>query len=138
MTLIFTPPSLTRFYNSGGYAKNELVDLSSTPFQDVPVGLLNWLQTQISEGESVAQIVLEVVGRVGVTFEKQIQFVSDSDGAFSSIEVQVPVTFRDLLSAAVSVSAPQGSRTFTLSSESLPSELRDGLISAWEYINGLE
>ena len=138
MTLIFTPSSLTRYGVRAAYNFNELVDLSVTPFVDVPDGLLTWLQTQINDGESIVQIVLEVVGRVGVTFEKQTQFVSDSDGAFSSIEVQVPVTFRDLLSAAVSVSAPQGSRTFTLSSESLPSELRDGLISAWEYINGLE
>jgi threonine/homoserine/homoserine lactone efflux protein len=35
------------------------------------------------------------------------------------------------MSAAVSVTAPLGSRTFVVSSESLPEELRDGLVAAW-------
>jgi hypothetical protein len=34
----------------------------------------------------------------------------------------------------VSVTAPLGSRTFVVSSESLPSELRDGLVQAWEAL----
>jgi hypothetical protein len=32
---------------------------------------------------------------------------------------------------AVSVTAPLGSRTFVVSSESLPTSLRDGLLAAW-------
>jgi hypothetical protein len=35
---------------------------------------------------------------------------------------------------AVSVTAALGSRTFVVSSESLPSELRDGLIVMWSQI----
>ena len=120
MTLIFTPPSLTRFYNSGGYAKNELVDLSSTPFASVLSTLLAWLGTQLLEGESLEQVILEFFGQVP-----------------ADVENAIPVTFRDLLSAAVSVSAPQGSRTFTLSSEALPPELRDGLLAAWSFMDSL-
>ena len=117
MTLIFTPPVLTRFYNSGGYAKNELVDLFSTPFQDVPVGLLTWLQTQISEGESVAQIVLEDGGKVETE---------------SGLAHQV-------INAGVSIVASDGNgqRALSISSESLPPELRDGLLATWEFITSL-
>ena len=39
------------------------------------------------------------------------------------------------ISAAVSVTAPLGSRTFVVSSESLPEELRDGLVAAWGGLN---
>ncbi len=117
MTIIFTPPNLTRFYNAGGYAKNELVDLSSTPFQDVPVSLLTWLKTQISDGESVAQIVLEELGRIEITSE----------------------LIRQVINAGVSIVAPDGNgqRSISISSESLPSELRDGLIATWEFITAL-
>jgi hypothetical protein len=47
------------------------------------------------------------------------------------------VTFRSVLSAAVSVTAEQGSRTFTVSSESLPVELRDGLLNAWATLEAM-
>jgi len=117
MTLIFTPSTLTRFFNSGGYAKNELVDLSSTPFQDVPVGLLNWLQAQINEGESVAQIVLEDGGKIEITSE----------------------LIRQVINAGVSIVAPDGNgqRSISISSETLPPELRDGLLATWSFIDSL-
>ena len=117
MTLIFNSCALTRFYNSGGYAKNELVDLSSTPFAAVPVGLLNWLQTQISEGESVAQIVLEDGGKVETE---------------SGLAHQV-------INAGVSIVAPNGNgeRSISISSEALPPELRNGLLATWEFITSL-
>lgn len=35
---------------------------------------------------------------------------------------------------AVSVTAPLGSRTFVVSSESLPEGLRDGLVAAWQTL----
>jgi len=120
MTLIFTPPTLTRFYNAGGYAKNELVDLSSTPFEDVPMGLLSWLATQINEGESIAQIVLE-------------------DGGMIEIDSTESGLIRQSIHAGVSINAPDGDgqRSISISSESLPSELRDGLIATWEFITAL-
>ena len=118
MTLIFTPPNVTRFYTKEGYSKTQLVDLSSTPFQDVPVGLLTWLQTQINQAESVAQIVLEDGGKIETE---------------SGLANQV-------INAGISINAPDnnGQRSISISSESLPSELKDGLTATWEYINGLE
>ena len=124
MTLIFTPTSLTRFYNSGAYNATASVDLSSTPFASVPSTLLAWLGTQLLEGESLEQVILESFGQV------PSQVAADVENA-------IPVTFRYLLSAAVSVSAPQGSRTFTLSSEALPPELRDELLAAWRFMDSL-
>ena len=124
MTLIFTPPSLTRFYTSGAYNATAPVDLSETPFANVPASLIGWLGTQLLEGESLEQVILESFGQV----PSQVP---------ADVENAIPVTFRDLLSAAVSVSAPQGSRTFTLSSEALPPELRDGLLAAWSFMDSL-
>ena len=124
MTLIFTPPNLTRFYNAGGYAKNKLVDLSSTNFENVPTGLLSWLASQINEGESIAQIVLEDGGMIEIVLE----------------DSETPVVERQVINAGVSINAPDnnGQRSISISSESLPPELRDGLTATWEYINGLE
>jgi len=124
MTLIFTPPNLTRFYNAGGYAKNKLVDLSSTNFENVPTGLLSWLASQINEGESIAQIVLEDGGMIEIVLE----------------DSETPVVERQVINAGISINAPDnnGQRSISISSESLPSELRDGLTATWEYINGLE
>jgi hypothetical protein len=36
---------------------------------------------------------------------------------------------------AMSVTAPLGSRTFVITSEQLPEQLRDGLLQAWAVIN---
>jgi len=113
MTLIFTPTSITRFGLRSGYAFTESVDLTETPFADLPATLITWLTTQLAEGESVSQVVLEQGGAVTLDDE----------------------TTRQTISAAVSVTAAQGQRTFSISSESLPSDLRDGLFDAWEAIS---
>jgi hypothetical protein len=120
MTLFFTPSTLTRYYQNGAYNATAAVDLSKTPFANVPSTLIAWLETQLLEGESLDQVVLESSGQIPVNVENEIS-----------------VIFRDQLSASISVSASQGSRTFTLSSESLSAELRDGLLAAWNYIAGL-
>lgn len=109
MTLIFTPSSITRFGTRGGYAFTEAVDLTETPFAELPATLIAWLTGQLAEGESVSQVVLEQGG--AVTLEDE--------------------TTRQTINAAVSVTAAQGQRTFSISSESLPSDLRDGLLAAW-------
>jgi hypothetical protein len=119
MTLIFTPSTLTKYYQNGAYNATAAVDLSETPFASVPSSLIAWLETQLLEGESLDQVVFESSGQVPV-----------------DVENEIPVTFRDQLNAAISVTAPQGSRTFTLSSEELPIDLRDGLLAAWNYIAG--
>jgi hypothetical protein len=78
---------------------------------------------QLEAGETVSQVVLESGGSVAATFSES----TDEEGVTSI----VPATFRQLLHAAVSVSAVEGQRTFSISSESLPADLRDGLLSAW-------
>ena len=139
MTLIFTPSSLTRYYKSGNYNATDLVDLSNTAFVNVPLTLVDWLETQVFDNEMISQVVLESVGNVGATFTIANQEITNFDGLTTKISVEVPVTFRTDLKAAVSVnnSEKNGQRTFCLSSESLPNDLRDALISAWDYINGL-
>jgi hypothetical protein len=44
---------------------------------------------------------------------------------------------RAKLSAAVTAHAAQGSRSVVFSSEALPAELRDGLLSAWAQIEAM-
>ena len=136
MTLVFTPTSLTRFYLSGDYATNAPVDLSATQFASVPAGLLAWLGTQIKTGESISQIVIDDGGQVGATFTSST--VTNPDGTTSTVET--PATFRQVLNASVTVIAPagqNGQRTFSVSSESLASDLRDELLSAWGYVASL-
>jgi hypothetical protein len=112
MTLIFTPTSTTRFGLRNGYAFSEAVSLAETPFYELPSTLITWLSSQLAEGESVSQVVLEQSGRVMLEDE----------------------TTRATINAAVSVTAPQGQRTFAVSSETLPTDLRDGLLAAWDSL----
>jgi hypothetical protein len=102
MTLIFTPSSITRFGTRDGYAFSDSVDLSETPFSELPATLIAWLTSQLADSESVSQVVLEQAG--------------------------------DVINAAVSVTAPLGQRTFAITSESLPVDLRDGLLAAWQSL----
>ena len=124
MTLIFSNSGLKRYFTKGIYAACEQVNLVSTPFKSVSDDLLAWLGTQVNEGEAVSQVVIEDGGKVETT---------------EKVKGEEPIqTFRQLLNAAVSVTAQEGQRTFAISSETLPNDLRDGLISAWEYISSLE
>jgi hypothetical protein len=121
MTLIFSNSGLKRYFTKGIYAACEQVNLVSTPFESVSNDLLAWLGTQVNEGEAVSQVVIEDGGKINVT---------------EKVKGEEPIqTFRQSLNAAVSVTAQEGQRTFAISSETLPAELRDGLISAWEYIS---
>ena len=113
MTLIFTPTAITRFGTRSGYAFSEAVDLTETPFSELPATLIAWLTGQLAVGEAVSQVVLEQGGAVTLDDEPS----------------------RKTISAAVSVTAPQGQRTFSVNSESLPSDLRDGLLAAWSSIS---
>ena len=122
MTLIFTPSSLTKFGQNGAYSYSQNIPLVGD-LASVSATLLAWLKEQLVEGESVSQIVLESGGSVAATFTES----TDEEGNVSII----PVTFRNLLNAAVSVTAEQGERTFSLSSESLPADLRDSLLTTW-------
>jgi hypothetical protein len=122
MTLRLANNALTRYVTRSGYAAAEQVPLDG-PLGEVAASLLAWLGAQLATGETLADVVLEASGQVATAFET----ATDEDGN----EVQVATAFRPTISAAVSVIAPLGSRTFVVSSEILPSELRDGLVAAW-------
>jgi hypothetical protein len=128
MTLLLSNNTLTRFARSGDYATTANIalegDLAATA-----ADLLGWLQGQLAQGESISQIMLEDDGQAASAYETQ----TDEEGK----ETQVAIAFRPRLSAAVSVNAPLGSRTFAVSSEALPDELRDGLLAAWEAVEAL-
>jgi hypothetical protein len=122
MTLRLANQALTRYVQRSGYAAAEQVPLVG-PLGEVAASLLAWLSAQLAQGETLADVVLEASGQVATAFETQL----DEDGN----EVQVATAFRPTISAAVSVTAALGSRTFVVSSEVLPEELRDGLVAAW-------
>jgi hypothetical protein len=125
MTLRLSNNSLTRYVSRQGYAAAEPVPLDGD-LGEVAASLLAWLGAQLATGETLADVVLESSGQVATAFETQL----DEDGN----EVEVATAFRPTISAAVSVTAPLGSRTFVVSSEVLPSELRDGLVTTWSHL----
>jgi hypothetical protein len=126
MTLIFTPSSLTKYGQNGAYSYSQNIPLTGD-LASVSTTLLTWLNDQLVSGEAVSQIVLESAGSVAATFTES----TDEEGNVSSI----PSTFRNTLNAAVSVTASEGERTFSLSSESLPADLRDSLLSTWAILD---
>jgi hypothetical protein len=125
MTLRLSNQALTRYVTRQGYAAAENVPLDG-PLGEVAASLLAWLSAQLAQGETLADVVLEASGQVATAYET----ATDEDGN----EVEVATAYRPTISAAVSVTAPLGSRTFVASSESLPSELRDGLAAAWQNL----
>jgi len=126
MTLRLSNNALVRYVQRSGYAAAENVPLDGQ-LGEVAASLLAWLSGQLATGETLADVVLESSGQVATAYETQ----EDEDGN----ESQVATAFRPSISAAVSVTAPLGSRTFVVSSESLPDALRDGLVAAWEGLN---
>jgi hypothetical protein len=126
MTLIFTPSSLTKYGKNGAYSYSQDIPLTGD-LASVSTTLLTWLNEQLVEGEAVSQIVLESGGSVAATFTE-----STDEESVTSI---VPSTFRSLLNAAVSVTATEGERTFSLTSESLPADLRDSLLTTWATLD---
>jgi hypothetical protein len=125
MTLRLANNTLTRYVQRSGYAAAEPVPLDGQ-LGEVAASLLAWLGAQLAAGETLADVVLEASGQVATAFETQ----QDEDGN----EVEVATAFRPTISAAVSVTAPLGSRTFVSCSESLPAEIRDGLVLVWEML----
>jgi hypothetical protein len=126
MTLRLSNNALVRYVTRQGYAAAENVPLDGD-LGEVAASLLAWLGAQLAQGETLADVVLEASGQVATAFET----TTDEDGN----EIEVATAFRPSISAAVSVTAPLGSRTFVVSSEVLPEELRDGLVQAWEALN---
>ena len=127
MKLLLQQNSLTRYSRSGAYATTTAIPLDGE-LSVTAQTLLAWLQSQLVEGESVGQVFLEPDGTHS-DHETQV----DAEGN----ESQIVTSFRAKLSAAVTAHAAQGSRSVVFSSESLPTELRDGLLSAWAAIDAM-
>ena len=126
MTLHLSQDVLTRYVQRSGYATAENIPLVGD-LAAVAEGLLAWLGAQLASGETLADLIIEPSGQVATTYEVS----TDDEGN----EVSTPTEFRQVLSAAVSVTAPLGARTFVQSSESLPTQLRDGLLTAWQSLS---
>ena len=126
MTLRLSNNTLTRYVQRSGYASAEQVPLVGN-LAAVAEGLLAWLSAQLASGETLADLVIEPAGQVATAYE----VTTDAEGN----EVSTPTEFRQVLSAAVSVNAALGARTFVQSSESLPTQLRDGLLTAWQSLS---
>ena len=127
MKLLLQQNNLTRYAQSGAYATTTSIPLDG-PLATTAQTLLSWLQSQLTEGESVGQVFIEPDG-LHSDYETSV----DGEGN----ESQVVTSSRAKLSAAVTAHAPQGSRSVVFSSEALPTELRDGLLAAWAAIEGL-
>jgi hypothetical protein len=125
MTLRLANQTLTRYVTRSGYAAAELVPLDGA-LGEVAAALLRWLGLHLTATETLVDVVLESSGQIATAYET----TTDDEGN----ETQSATAFRPTLSAAVSVTAPLGSRTFVVCSESLPNELRDGLLQTWEAL----
>ena len=119
MKLLLSNNQLIRYANSGEYATTTNIPLDGE-LGATSAALMGWLQSQLAEGETVGQVFLEPDGFAGEM---------DEDGNATSTRAK--------LSAAVTAHAAQGSRSVVFSSESLPTELRDGLLAAWAEIESI-
>ena len=119
MKLLLSNNQLTRYSRSGDYATTTAIPLDG-PLALTAQTLLSWLQSQLTENETVGQVFLEPDGFAGEM---------DEDGNATSTRAK--------LSAAVTAHAEQGSRSVVFSSEALPTELRDGLLAAWAEIESI-
>ena len=119
MKLLLQQNNLTRYSKSGAYATTTTIPLNGE-LATTAQTLLSWLQSQLTEGESVGQVFIEPDGFAGEM---------DEEGNATST--------RPKLSAAVTAHAEQGSRSVVFSSESLPTELRDGMLAAWAEIESI-
>ena len=119
MKLLLSNNQLTRYAKSGEYATTTAIPLDGE-LATTAQTLLAWLQSQLTEGEAVGQVFLEPDGFAGEM---------DEDGNATSTRAK--------LSAAVTAHAAAGSRSVVFSSESLPTELRDGLLAAWAEIQSI-
>ena len=127
MKLLLSNNNLTRYSRSGAYATTTAIPLDGE-LAITAQTLLAWLQSQLVEGESVGQVFLEPDGT-----HSDYETTVDAEG----VESQIVTSSRPKLSAAVTAHAEQGSRSVVYSSESLPTELRDGLLAAWVAIDAM-
>ena len=127
MKLLLQQNNLTRYSHSGDYATTTAIPLNGELALTAQT-LLAWLQAQLTEGESVGQVFLEPDGT-----HSDYETTVDAEG----VESQSVTSTRAKLSAAVTAHAAAGSRSVVYSSESVPTELRDGLLAAWAAIEAM-
>jgi hypothetical protein len=127
MKLLLQQNNLTRYAKSGQYATTTTIPLNGQLALTAQT-LLAWLQSQLTEGESVGQVFLEPDGT-----HSEYETTVDAEGN----ESQVATSTRAKLSAAVTANAAAGSRSVVFSSEALPTELRDGLLASWAAIEAM-
>ena len=127
MNLLLSNNQLTRYAQSGAYATTTAIPLDGELAVTAQT-LLAWLQSQLTEGETVGQVFIEPDGT-----HSDYETTVDAEGN----ESQVVTSTRPKLSAAVTAHAEQGSRSVVFSSEALPTELRDGLLAAWAEIESI-
>lgn len=125
MKLLLSNNKLTRYSREGDYATVTDIPLEGD-IASIAQTLLAWLGQQLKEDESISQVLLEPNGQAVIGYETQL----DVEGN----EMEVPSEYRPRLNAAITVDHPVGSRTFALSSEELPAELRDGLLASWDLV----
>ena len=134
-TLIFKLGSISGYFRDGAYSEVRQIDLSQTSFAALPVTLITWLGTQLASGESISDIILEPSSPVVASFTNSQQTITDPNGNTLTMNVQTPTAWRNTINAAVSVDSLNGARTTVVNSESLPSDLRDGLLTTWESLD---
>jgi hypothetical protein len=136
MQIRYLNGSLTKYFQTGSYnASADLTpDANLTALLDT---LVSWLGSQLQTGESVADIWLSDGPKAVATTITQTVMVTHPDGTTEQVAEQIPASYRNTVTATVSVIAPQGQRTFSVSSEALPADLRDGLLAAWDQISVL-
>ena len=133
--IIFKLGGITAYLKEGLYSIVKPIDLSQTPFASLPATLIGWLGTQLASGESISDIVLEPSGQVATAFTTTQQQSINENGNSIMVNVQTPTTWRLTINATVSVYSPNGARTTVVNSESLPTDLRDGILGAWNAIS---
>jgi hypothetical protein len=134
MKLRLSNYGLTRYLIRNGYADSTQIPLAGD-IGEAASALLAWMSGQLASGEMLTDVILEAAGRVATAFETTTE--TDEEG--NEVVVKIPIEFRLVLAAAVSVqlTLPDKTlpRTFVASSEVLPAELRDGLLQAWAALN---
>lgn len=79
----------------------------------------------------------ESVCGIGLERKAQLVVASTEEQIIEGEPQQVPVAWRDEITAAVAVKTSQGERSQVASSEAMAAELRDAFIALWDHLAGL-
>jgi hypothetical protein len=127
MKLLLSNNQLTRYSKSGDYATTTAIPLTAH-WPSPRKRFWHGCNRNSPKAKAVGQVFLEPDGT-----HSDYETTVDAEGN----ESQVVTSSRAKLSAAVTAHAAAGSRSVVFSSESLPTELRDGLLAAWAAIEAM-